>query len=172
MRSHQARALIELLADADYRRAFFDDFLNVSVAAQIRANRKSRTWSQKELAARAGMEHQSRISEMENVNYGSWSISSLRRLAAAFDLALSVRFESFGTALMHHHAFESNLVQPSFAQDALMHGEAEGLATCGEPTREPEFGDSSSISTFQSTSAPEWGGSVLGAKVIPEPLYG
>src|SRR5258708_26848268 len=43
--------------------------------------------------------HQSQISAMEQIDFGSWKISTLRRLATAFDLALVVRLESFGRFL-------------------------------------------------------------------------
>lgn len=40
---------------------------------------------------------QPRISVMENVNYSSWSLNVLRKLAEAFDVTLNVSFEEFGT---------------------------------------------------------------------------
>lgn len=56
---------------------------------------------------------------MENVNYERWSINVLRRVAAALDLTLTVRFESFGKALEKLEGFEHQLVEPSFDEDPV-----------------------------------------------------
>ena len=82
--------------DKDYRHGYADEFLNAYIATQIKVLREQRGWNQKELADRAGM-MQPRISVMENVNYSSWSIKVLRKIAEAFDLTLRVSFEEFGT---------------------------------------------------------------------------
>lgn len=63
---------------------------------QIRLLREQRGWSQSELARRCGMK-QSRISVLEDVNHERWSVTTLRRLARAFDVSLLVRFEDFTT---------------------------------------------------------------------------
>jgi len=91
-------ALIAEFKDPEARRDYADSFLDSAIALQIKALRLQRKWSQKELAERAGMK-QSRISAMERADYSRWSLSTLRRLAYAFDLALEVHFESFGTFL-------------------------------------------------------------------------
>lgn len=119
MKPHQRSRLISLFADDEYRHEFFDGNVGTSIAAQIRANRLDRGWSQQELAEVADMK-QSRISAMEDVNYQRWTIKTLKRLAKAFDLVLSVRFESFGRALANFEAFQDNLVQPPFARDPLI----------------------------------------------------
>ena len=81
--------------DKEYRHGYVDDFLNASIATQIKTLREQRRWNQQELAKQAGM-LQPRISVMENINYSSWSIKVLRKLAEAFDLTLCVSFEGFG----------------------------------------------------------------------------
>jgi len=93
-----AKILKKAFKDKDYRHGYADEFLNSSIATQIKVLREQRGWSQKELANRAQMK-QPRISVMENVNYSSWSINILRKLAEAFDLTLFVSFESFGKRL-------------------------------------------------------------------------
>lgn len=80
--------------DKEYAHAFVDSFLNASIATQIKVLRQQRGWTQKQLASEAGME-QSRISLLENVNYDKWSISTLKKLAEAFDITLNVSFEAF-----------------------------------------------------------------------------
>jgi transcriptional regulator with XRE-family HTH domain len=68
------------------------------VAAQIYALRKRNKWSQKALAKKAKMS-QARISVMENPNHRKLNIGTLHRIAAVFDVALIVRFISFGELL-------------------------------------------------------------------------
>jgi len=80
--------------DKEYAHAFVDSFLNASIATQIKVLREQREWTQKKLASEAEME-QPRISVLEDVNYDKWSISTLKKLAEAFDVTLSVSFETF-----------------------------------------------------------------------------
>ena len=111
--------LLRLFREQDYRRAYVESFLNTSIAAQIKANREKRGLSQSDLANLAGMK-QSRISALENVNYSSWSIRTLRRLAEALDLVLVVRFESFGAVLGDITDFKrETLERPSFDDDPV-----------------------------------------------------
>ncbi|MEX0999301.1 MAG: helix-turn-helix domain-containing protein [Thermodesulfobacteriota bacterium] len=80
--------------DKEYAHAFVDSFLNASIATQIKVLREERGWTQKKLADKTGME-QSRISLLENVNYNKWSISTLLKLKDAFDVTLTVSFDTF-----------------------------------------------------------------------------
>src|SRR5208337_164435 len=110
-------SLKQAFKDKDYRHGYADEFLNASIATQIKVLREQRGWTQKELAEHAGM-MQPRISVMENVNYSSWSINILRELAEAFDLTLRVSFESFGTRLNDIEQFgRKSLERPSFDDD-------------------------------------------------------
>lgn len=110
-------ALLEECKDPDARRDYAEIFLDSSIALQIKALRLQRGWSQEMLAEKAGMK-QSRISAMEQANYSSWSITTLRRLAHAFDLALVVRFESFGALLDDVTSVSrAALERPSFVDD-------------------------------------------------------
>lgn len=124
------KRLSRLFRDREYRRAYVESFLNTSIAAQIKANRERRGWTQEQLAALTGMK-QSRISSLENVNYESWSIKTLRRIAEAFDVVLVVRFESFGDALSgidkfkHSNQFDS----PPFEEDSAFHPAASDVST-------------------------------------------
>jgi transcriptional regulator with XRE-family HTH domain len=111
--------LVRKFKDPEYRHSYIDAFLNTSIAAQIRALREKRGWSQKELAEKIGTK-QSGVSALENVNYSRWSINTLRRLARAFDVALTVKFESFGEAIDEITQFskETTLLIPSFDEDS------------------------------------------------------
>lgn len=107
-----AKKLIQAFKNKDYRHGYADEFLNSSIATQIKVLREQRGWSQKELAKRANMK-QPRISVMENVNYSSWSINILRKLAEAFDITLKVSFESFGKRLIDIEQFSRDALERS-----------------------------------------------------------
>ena len=84
------------LENEEFAHVYSDEMLNIFIATQLRVLRGE--LSQEELARKAGMK-QERISLLENVNYSSWSVNTLRRLAKAFDLRLKISFESFGTLI-------------------------------------------------------------------------
>lgn len=88
------------LQDEEFAHEYADEFVNILIATQIKVLRDELT--QQELADKASMK-QERICLMENVNNSSWSISTLRRLAKAFDLRLRVTFESFSTLIDDMH---------------------------------------------------------------------
>jgi len=87
--------LREEFKDKEFAHAYADEFLNVYIATQIKVLREQHKLSQEELAELTGMK-QERISVLENVDYSSWSINTLRKLAKAFDVTLRVTFETFG----------------------------------------------------------------------------
>lgn len=110
-------ALQEELREPEARHDYAELFSDSSIALQIKALRQQRGWTQEELAERAGLK-QSQISAMEQVDYSSWTVRTLRKLAQALDLALTVRFESFGWLL--DDALSSSreaLERPSFKED-------------------------------------------------------
>ena len=103
--------------DEDYRYAYDEEFSNARVATQIKVLREQQKLKQTELAERAGMK-QSRISELENVNYNAWSIGTLRRLARALGVRLSFAFESWGELLPEVDSFgRQALEKPRFEKD-------------------------------------------------------
>ncbi len=81
-----------------YRHVYSDEFTDAFIATQIRVLREQRDLKQQALADLSGM-RQSQISELEDVNNRSWKVSTLKKLAKAFDLVLVVRFEEFGKVL-------------------------------------------------------------------------
>jgi transcriptional regulator with XRE-family HTH domain len=103
--------------DKSYRHAYADESLNLSIATQIKVLREQRELRQKDLAELAGMK-QSMISRYENVNYSSWSINTLKKLAEAFDVMLDVRFRSFRDLVTLTQEFSRETLQvPSFLDD-------------------------------------------------------
>lgn len=73
--------------DHEYRHAYAGESLSAYIATQIKVLREQGKLTQLELAKLAGMA-QPRIAVLEDVNYSSWSITTLRRLAQAFDVRL------------------------------------------------------------------------------------
>jgi predicted XRE-type DNA-binding protein len=107
--------------DKEYRHAYADESLSTYIATQIKVLREQRQLTQRELAELAGMA-QPRIAVMEDINYSSWSISTLRRMARAFDVRLSVRFENFSTLIPEIETLgREALERDSFADDSWFH---------------------------------------------------
>jgi len=129
--------LREEFRDKEYRDTYADESLNTFIATQIKILREQRELTQRELADLTGMA-QPRIAVLEDVNYASWSINTLRRIAEAFDLRLSVKFETFSSLIPEIETMnEKTLQRDSFAQDSWFHkkdAQAVGLAAlagCG-----------------------------------------
>jgi transcriptional regulator with XRE-family HTH domain len=110
----------------EYRHAYVDEFLDLSIATQIKVLREQRDWGQKDIADKVGMK-QPRISVMENVNYSSWSINTLRKLAMAFDLTLRVSFESFGSRVKEIEQFNRKALERFSFKDDPVFAEAEAV---------------------------------------------
>jgi len=103
--------------DPEVRYDYAELLLDSMIALQIKTIRQQQELTQEQLAGRADMK-QSRISAMEQVDYSSWSIKTLKRLARAFDLRLRVTFESFGTLLDDFTKLgRADLERTSFAKD-------------------------------------------------------
>ena len=79
--------------DEDFRREFSAD-VGTGLAFQIRALREKHGWTQEQLAEYIGKQQET-ISQWENPAYGNYTLNTLRNLAAAFDVALMVKFAPF-----------------------------------------------------------------------------
>ena len=110
--------LIDRFRSFEYRHVYADSFIDSYIATQIRVLRDQHGHlTQAQLAERAGMQ-QSQISRLENINNSSWKVSTLRKIARAFDLILVVRFESFGKTLPEIDRFgRASLERCSFDAD-------------------------------------------------------
>lgn len=71
---------------------FVDSQISQNIATQIRAIRDRQGLSQEQLAELAGGMNQNAISRLESPEYGKPTLTTLKRLAAAFDVGLVVRF--------------------------------------------------------------------------------
>jgi transcriptional regulator with XRE-family HTH domain len=91
--------LTEEFGDADYAHAYIESHAVSRLAAQIYALRKQRSWSQADLADRAGIA-QERVSKIENADFDSLTMKTLNKFSQAFDVALNIHFESFSQAIV------------------------------------------------------------------------
>jgi transcriptional regulator with XRE-family HTH domain len=105
--------------DEEYRHSYAEECLNTMIATQIKVLREQREMTQSALARKALM-LQPRLSVMESADYSSWSVSTLKRLARAFDLALSVKFEAFSEVILDFEEMSKEaLSRPSFKDDPM-----------------------------------------------------
>lgn len=93
------KRLIDELKEKDYRDAYTASGVDVGIAFQIKALREQRKWNQTRLAEEADMK-QERISVLENPSR-SPSLSTLKKLANAFDVGLMVRFVPISELVEH-----------------------------------------------------------------------
>lgn len=109
--------ILESLQDKTYRDAFVEAEINTTLPFQIRAMRAIRGWSQTELA-RHTRQAQKTISDFENPSYGRLTLTSLKKLASAFDVALVVRFVPFSELVgWTLFASKERMEVQSFAED-------------------------------------------------------
>jgi HTH-type transcriptional regulator/antitoxin HipB len=119
------QGLIERLQRGpEARTRFVESRLSKDLAFQIRSLRDREGWSQTELAEKVGM-NQNAISRLENPYYGKATLTTLKRIAAIFDVGLVVRFVSFsqlvnwvsGTPYEERGLSPDTMDVPSFAQE-------------------------------------------------------
>jgi len=103
---------------------FVNSNLAKNLAFQIRSMRDCKNWNQDELAERVEM-NQNAISRLENPFYGKPTLTTLKRIAAVFDVGLMVRFVPFGqlvhwvsgTPFLDKGLSPESMAVPSFADE-------------------------------------------------------
>jgi transcriptional regulator with XRE-family HTH domain len=115
--SVRRQQIVSSLRDKEYRDAFVAAQIDTGLPFQIRNSREARGWSQRELAERAGMTQEA-VSRLESLSYGRFSLSTLKRLASAFDVALEVKFVPFSQlADRAANVLPQDLAVPDFEHD-------------------------------------------------------
>lgn len=116
----ERKEFLETIKDEEYRREFAGENPGVALAFQINLMREARGWTQEELARLCG-KAQETISRLEDPNYGRYTLKTLKQLAQAFDVALLVRFVSFGELAEWTVNLDSKrLTPPSYGEERQM----------------------------------------------------
>lgn len=103
----------KLLNNPKFRDAFVFEHIKNGVAFQMAAMRDDRDWTQARLGAEA-KKPRNVITRLEDPNYGQFSIQTLREIAAAFGVALLVKFVPFSRLLEEYDDVSPQaLVAPS-----------------------------------------------------------
>jgi transcriptional regulator with XRE-family HTH domain len=131
------------LNNKDYRDAFTSEYIYSRIPLKIRAMRDRRGISQQQLAEMAGVK-QEWISKLENPNYGRLTLTTLLKLASAFDVALNVDFVPFSEILERStHLSPESFDVPSYQEEnqvAVAQPVAGGLESYAEllsPLQQP-----------------------------------
>jgi transcriptional regulator with XRE-family HTH domain len=135
--SSTVRTIWKRMKSKEYRESFVASHVSNTIAAQIFMMREDREWTQTILAEKAGMK-QSRISAIEDPDFENVEIATLRRLASAFDVGLSVRFVTFSEIAVHAGNIETqDLCVVDFRHDALPISEQKSLSPIIVPGKWP-----------------------------------
>ena len=102
--------------EKEYRQAYAEETTDISVGTQIKVLREHRGWRQEDLAREADIQ-QPMVSRYENVNYSNWTLTTLKKLASAYDVWLDIRFRSFGDLVGETRFSRESLQVPRFADD-------------------------------------------------------
>lgn len=146
----------------DSRKRLVNSNVDKEIAYQIRVTRDAREWTQSDLAREAGMS-QNNISRLESPEYGKHTISSLKRIAEALDVALVVRLVPFGqyiswlsgTPYTDRGLRPEALAVPSFTMERAAEHRAEMQEAVIEELLNPKKGKVINIDNYLRTSATE-----------------
>jgi transcriptional regulator with XRE-family HTH domain len=128
--------LAKIRNDKEYRDNFVAEQIYSRLPLKIRNMRIVRRLKQRELAVKAAVAPEW-ITQVENPNYGRFTLKTLLKIASALDVALYVDFVPYSRIV--NDAFDLNdgsLDAPSAPEDA-------GLAACRGPHGENDLGDQS-----------------------------
>ncbi|HET9803890.1 MAG TPA: helix-turn-helix transcriptional regulator [Candidatus Acidoferrum sp.] len=123
--SSLGKKLLEKLQRKAYRSSYVAEHVKRGIAYQIRALRDQREWKQGEFSKRLG-KPQSVVCRLEDPGYGKVSVQTLLEVAAAFDVALQVRFVPFSTFIAQTRDLTSESMKAaSFDAETALSGRIE-----------------------------------------------
>ena len=128
--------LLKNLEDPEYRKSFVETHIKNGIAFQVRAMRGN--LKQEDIGKLAGLKQQPAISRIENPNYGKFTLKTLKEIAAAFDVALMVRFVPFGDLVKWDLNLSSKSLEvPSYDQDPYFKEKTEKAAITADSDQYP-----------------------------------
>ena len=110
--SSRSKTISRLLEDQSAREAYLRAKLDQLIPSQIRALRLREEWTQKQLGDGADMK-QARVSAIEKPGEVNFSLETLIRLAAVFQVGLQVRFIPFSQMLDWENDFSQDTFAPT-----------------------------------------------------------
>ena len=135
MTTERERLIEALTGSREYGEAFWEENITTGIAFQVREMRASRGWTQQELGVRAGNMAQERIHHIENPDYGRLSVTTLKRLASAFHVALEVRFISYSELVDRMLSRTPEMLSPPAIENDLRLQPHQDLSTDAEIER-------------------------------------
>jgi len=115
--SVEQKELYDYLSNYEVRHLYLDSSIRHLLAMQLRSMREAMEWLQSDVGKRAEMK-QSAIARLEDPRYSSMTLSTLKRLAKVFDVALIVRFAPFSEFISWVTSVnEPSLSPPSFSEE-------------------------------------------------------
>ena len=112
------------LRDPEFAEVYAETFLDTYIATQIKVLREQREMTQAQLAALLGTT-QTVVSRIESVNYSSWNIKTLKKIARKLRVRLRVSFETYGSLIGDMERFDkATLQRPALEDDHVLQGEA------------------------------------------------
>lgn len=105
--------------DPEYRRAYMQAAIEQGVAWQIRVNREERRWTQRDLADRLST-RQSAVSRLENPQAPGITLTTLIKVAHAFDCALVVKFVPYSELARDAEDMSPNRLYAASFQDEFV----------------------------------------------------
>ena len=126
--------LARKLQDKEYRDHFIAEGIYSALPLKIYSLREQRGLSQRELGKKIGVA-QAWVSKLEDPNYGKLTLSTLLKLASAFDVGLEVDFVPFSKVLSDVvNLSPESFKVPSFSGDRDLHSRQPG-PVCVLPKR-------------------------------------
>ena len=116
----QKLQLLKSFKKKQYREAFVESNISEALAFQIRNLRQNKKWTQAQLARKSKFKQEA-ISRLENPDYGSYTLNTLKKLSTVFDVALLVRFVPYSELLDRvTNKLENDANVKSFDEDILL----------------------------------------------------
>jgi transcriptional regulator with XRE-family HTH domain len=86
------------LRNREFSEGYAESFLDTFVATQVKVLREQRELTQKQLADKLDTS-QGVISRIEDAEYGSWNVKTLKKIARVLDVRLHISFETCGSLI-------------------------------------------------------------------------